>query len=145
MGSRITPSGADRNGARIIGGEPNFSGPGPQVMAAESLQGDRVINPRGEDLGEIQEIMLDVASGKIAYVVLSFGGVMGFGDKLFAIPWSALTLDADRRCFILDIDRERLKKAPGFDRHHWPSMADPGWSSEVHDYYNARPEGEGGS
>lgn len=139
MGSRITPSGADRNGAHIVGVKPNFSGPGPYVMAAETLQGDRVVNGRGEDLGEILDIMLDVPSGMIAYAVLSFGGMMGFGDKLFAIPWSALTLDADKRCFILDIERERLKKAPGFDRHHWPSMADPGWASEIHDYYNQKP------
>lgn len=126
-------------GARIIGGEPNFSGPGPQVMAADSLQGDRVVNTRGEVLGDILDIMIDVPSGRVAYVVLSFGGVMGIGDKLFAIPWSALTLDADRKCFVLDIELERLKRAPGFDRHHWPSMADPGWASQVHSFYEQRP------
>ncbi|HEY0846141.1 MAG TPA: PRC-barrel domain-containing protein [Noviherbaspirillum sp.] len=140
MGNRTAFS-AGRNGARIVGEKPNFSGPGPQVMAAETLQGDRVVNPQGEDLGEIRDIMIDVPSGKVAYVVLSFGGVMGFGDKLFAIPWSALTLDAGRRCFILDISRERLKHAPGFDRHHWPSMADPHWVAEVHDFYKPPDEG----
>jgi sporulation protein YlmC with PRC-barrel domain len=125
--------------ARIVGGQTNFSGPGPQVMAADTLQGTRVVNFHGENLGEIQDIMLDVPSGRIAYAVLSFGGIMGIGDKLFAIPWSALTLDADRECFMLDIDREQLKTAPGFDKDHWPSMADPAWAADVHSFYKRRP------
>lgn len=126
-------------GAQIVGGESNFSGPGPQVMAADTLQGDKVVNLQGEQLGEIQDIMLDVPSGRIAYAVLSFGGVLGIGDKLFAIPWSALTLDADRECFVLDIDREQLKNAPGFDKNHWPAMADPAWGSGIHSFYKRRP------
>ncbi len=126
-------------GARIVGGEPNFSGPGPQVMAASTLQGDAVVNPRGEHLGDIQDIMIDVTSGRIAYAVLAFGGVMGIGDKLFAIPWHALTLDADRECFVLDIDQARLKQAPGFDKDHWPSMADSSWAAQVHSFYDSRP------
>lgn len=130
---------AREGGARVIGGSPNFSGPGPEVMAAATLVGDRVVNTRGDDLGEVHDIMLDVPSGRIAYAVLSFGGMMGIGDKLFAIPWSALTLDADRRCFVLDIERERLEHAPGFDKHHWPSMADPGWATEVHAFYERPP------
>lgn len=127
-----------RGGARIIGGSPNFSGPGPQVMAADTLRGDSVFNTQGEKLGEIHDIMLDVPNGRIAYAVLAFGGVMGIGDKLFAIPWNALTLDADRRCFVLDIEKERLRNAPGFDKRHWPSMADPGWVGEVHSFYGSR-------
>jgi sporulation protein YlmC with PRC-barrel domain len=132
-------TGPTAGGARILGGGVNFSGPGPQVMAADTLQGNKVINLQGEQLGEIQDIMLDVPSGRIAYAVLSFGGVLGIGDKLFAIPWSALTLDADRDCFVLDIDKERLKHAPGFDKDHWPSMADPVWGTGVHSFYKRRP------
>ncbi|HYD94870.1 MAG TPA: PRC-barrel domain-containing protein [Noviherbaspirillum sp.] len=126
-------------GARIVGDSPNFSGPGPQVMAAATLQGETVLNPQGENLGEIQDIMIDVPSGRIAYAVLSFGGVLGLGNKLFAIPWSALTLDAQRECFILDIDRERLARAQGFDKSHWPSMPDPGWTDDQHSFYRRSP------
>ena len=104
-------------------------------MAASTLQGDAVLNPQGETLGEIQDIMIDVPSGHVAYAVLSFGGVLGLGNKLFAIPWDALTLDATRRCFILDIDRERLENAPGFDKNHWPSMTGPGWIADVEDFF----------
>jgi len=126
-------------GARVVGGQPNLSGPGPHVMAADTLEGDDVVNMQGENLGEIEDIMIDVPSGRVAYAVLSFGGVMGIGDKLFAIPWSALTLDADRECFVLDVDKDKLKNAPGFDKDHWPSMADRTWGEQVHTFYNMRP------
>ncbi len=121
-------------GARIVGGHKG-EGPGPEVMAADTLEGDSVVNPAGEELGEIKDIMIDVKSGRVAYAVLSKGGVLGIGDKLFAIPWSALTLDADRKCFILDVSKERMDKAPGFDKDHWPSMADLNWATQIHSYY----------
>ena len=121
----------------IIGGTPG-DGPGPEVLAADSIEGDSVVNSRGDKLGEITDIMIDVPSGRVAYAVLSSGGFLGIGDKLFAIPWTALTLDADNKQFLLDIDEERLKNAPGFDKDHWPSMADTSWATQVHDYYGQR-------
>lgn len=128
--------------ARVIGGgEPyrDNAGPGPYVMSAETLEGNQVVNADGEDLGEIEDIMLDVPNGRIAYAVLSFGGFLGMGDKLFAIPWGALTLDADNKCFVLNVAKERLQNAPGFDQEHWPSMADMTWAREIHSYYGLRP------
>lgn len=80
--------------------------------------------------------MIDVQSGQVAYAVLSSGGLLGLGDRLFAIPWSALRLDVERKCFLLSVDAERLKDAPGFDKDHWPSMADTRWASEVYAYYD---------
>jgi sporulation protein YlmC with PRC-barrel domain len=115
------------------------SGPGPEIMAADTLEGDEVKNPAGESLGKIEHIMLDVASGHIAYAVLSFGGFLGIGEKLFAIPWSALTLDTDEKCFRLSTDKERLSSAPGFDKDHWPSMADETWARSLHSYYGSQP------
>ena len=135
------PQGSQQQqGARIVQRQPDdHSGPGPDVMAAETLQGDDVINLQGEKLGSIEDIMLDVSSGKVAYAVLSFGGILGMGDKLFAIPWGALTLDADRKCFVLDVPKDRLQNAPGFDKDHWPAMADASWASQVYAYYNQPP------
>lgn len=126
-------------GARIVGGKDDASGPGPEVMAAETLEGDRVLNLRGEQLGTIEDIMIDVQRGTVAYAVMACGGFLGIGDKLFAIPWSALTLDADRKCFVLDADRERFESAPGFDKDHWPAMADDAWAEKVHDFYGVTP------
>jgi sporulation protein YlmC with PRC-barrel domain len=128
-------------GAAIIGGatRPGNEGPGPRVMTASTLEGDDIVNRQGDKLGELEEIMLDVTSGRIAYAVLSTGGFLGLGDKLFAIPWSALTMDPENKCFILDVDKERLKQAPGFDKDHWPTMADQTWARQIHSYYRAQP------
>jgi sporulation protein YlmC with PRC-barrel domain len=135
----MTHDGSGVRGARVVGGEGNTSGPGPEVMAADTLEGDRVVNRQGEELGDIHDIMIDVQRGRVAYAVMSRGGVLGVGDKLFAIPWHALTLDADRKCFVLDAPKERFDAAPGFDKDHWPSMADSGWAGQVHEFYGVRP------
>lgn len=133
-------------GAGIVGQTRDIpEGPGPEIMSADTLEGDKVINPAGEDLGNIEEIMIDVPSGRVAYAVLASGGMLGIGEKLFAIPWSALTLDVGRKCFLLDVDAERLKQAPGFDKDHWPSMADPTWANEVHAYYGQQRYWQPGS
>lgn len=110
-------------------------GPGPRLMGADTLIGNDVYNLQEEDLGDIKEIMLDVPNGKIAYAVLSFGSFLGMGEKLFAVPWSALKLDTENKRFTLNISKERLKEAPGFDKDDWPDFADTTWSSGIHSYY----------
>lgn len=115
------------------------SGPGPALMGANTLIGNEVYNLEEDHLGEIKEIMLDTATGYVAYAVLSFGGVFGVADKLFAVPWSALKLDTENKRFVLDASKERLKDAPGFDKDAWPSMADRSWGNAVHDYYGIQP------
>ncbi|MGQ0594195.1 MAG: PRC-barrel domain-containing protein [Gammaproteobacteria bacterium] len=140
VAARLTPVQATgQRGADIVDTEGDSSGPGPRIMAADTLEGNNVVNSEGETLGEIKHIMVDVPQGRVAYAVLSFGGFLGVGDKLFAIPWSALTLDADNHNFILDVPEQRLKDAPGFDKDHWPTMADERWASQVHSYYHSRP------
>lgn len=125
---------------KIVGKQHSeHGGPGPQVMAADTLTGNSVVNAAGEDLGAIKAIMLDVPSGRIAYAVLSFGGLLGFGEKLFAIPWQVLKLDTDNQRFILNVEQEHLRNAPGFDKDHWPSMADPAWAASIYSYYNVQP------
>ena len=110
-------------------------GPGPELMGSGTLMGNDVYNQQGEDLGDVKEFMIDMATGKISYAVLSFGGVLGMGDKLFAVPWSALTLDTFNKRFTLNVTEEALNDAPGFDKDHWPSMADPAWADGVHKFY----------
>src|SRR5580765_4225955 len=78
-------------------------GPGPQVMAADMLIGDNIRNGANEKLGEITDIMIDVPTGRVAYAVMSVGGVLGVGAKLFAIPWSALRLDTENKCFRMNV------------------------------------------
>lgn len=96
-------------------------------LSASTMIGDKVVNGSGEELGKIDEIMLDVQSGETGYAVLSFGGFMGMGDKLFAIPWHALQLDGANKQFILDVPKDRLQEAPGFDKDAWPDAAGGEW------------------
>lgn len=110
-------------------------GPGPALMGANTLLGNDVCNQDGEDLGEIKEFMIDMASGKVAYAVLSSGGLLGLGDKLFAVPWAALTLDTENKRFRLDVPKDVLQDAPGFDKNRWPAMSDRTWAAGVHKFY----------
>lgn len=116
-------------------------GPGPELMGASTLIGDHVRNKNDEDLGDIKEIMLDTRTGAVSYAVLSFGGFLGMGDKLFAVPWDALTLDPKNKGFTLDIERVRLQHAPGFDKSKWPDMSDPTWAKQVRAYFGSGGEG----
>ncbi|RLM53018.1 PRC-barrel domain containing protein, partial [Halobellus sp. Atlit-31R] len=119
------------------------TGPGPALMGAETLIGDSVVNAQEEDLGDIKEIMLDMQTGQVAYAVLAFGGFLGMGEKLFAVPWQALHLDTVNKRMVLNVDKERLKNAPGFDKGSWPDMSDMGWASGVHSFYGTDPQRSG--
>ena len=123
------------------------AGPGPALMGADTLIGDSVVNGQEDDLGDIKEIMIDMRSGQVAYAVLSFGGFLGMGEKLFAVPWQALHLDTINKRFVLDVDKDRLKTAPGFDPDNWPDMSDVGWSNQIHTFYGTDPAigGHGGT
>ena len=112
------------------------TGPGPALMGAHTLLGNDVCNKEGEDLGDIKELMIDMSSGNVAYAVLSFGGLLGLGDKLFAVPWAALKLDTEHKRFTLNVTKISLKDAPGFNKDRWPSMSDKKWASSVHKFYD---------
>lgn len=131
-------------GAHIVGkGSETAAGPGPEIMAASTLDGDKILSTDGEEVGKVKTIMLDVQTGRIAYVVMSSGGFLGIGDKLMAIPWNALTLDTTRKCLLLALSSERVKNAPGFDKDHWPAMADRTWATSLHQYYGREPYWQG--
>src|SRR5262245_24483822 len=94
------------------------------VWLATALLDDRVRDTAGEDLGRVEDFVVDPETGTIQYAVLSFGGWLGMGNKLFAIPWSALSISSSRDSIILEMDKETLRRAPAFDRDAWPNMAD---------------------
>jgi hypothetical protein len=105
-------------------------------MSASTITGDAVVNANGDKLGQIEELMIDLENGRVAYAVLSFGGFLGIGDKLFAIPFEALELDSENHRFVLDVAREKLEQAPGFDKSRWPDFADPRFGQQVYGYYD---------
>ena len=112
-----------------------------QTLSADKITHARVVTPQFESLGHIEDVMIHLESGDIAYFVLSFGGFLGtkVGDKRFAIPFDAFTVsrDNDEVVFILDVDKEYLRNAPGFDKNAYPDFADPAFESQHHQYYAA--------
>jgi sporulation protein YlmC with PRC-barrel domain len=109
------------------------------LQKASELTGKEVKNPQGEKLGKLEELTIDPYSGRILYGVLSFGGLLGIGDKLFAIPWPSLHLNPGTDHFVLSVTKDRLKLAEGFDKSAWPNMADQRWATQTHAYYGQEP------
>jgi sporulation protein YlmC with PRC-barrel domain len=109
------------------------------VVVKKSILGAKVINAAQEDLGKIEDLVIDARNSRVAYAILSFGGVLGMGDKHFAIPWEALSFDLSQKVAVLDIDKDRLKNAPGFDKDDWPDLASEKWGTEVYAYYQCKP------
>jgi hypothetical protein len=140
MNQSLHPNQATEDTADKLGPDPRH-GPGPHLMGSATLVRNDVCNTAGMSLGEIKDIMIDMRSGRVSYAVLSFGAFMGIGGKLFAVPWAALTLDTDKKRFVLDVDKAQLDGAPGFDKHHWPDMADPTWQAGIDRYYGVHADG----
>jgi PRC-barrel domain protein len=107
----------------------------PISVSVSTLASYRVRSHENEDLGTIEEIIIYPESGRVAYAVLCFGGTLGFGDRLFAVPWDLLRLDAADRVLILDWDCGKLDGAPAFDQDNWPDFADENWHCEIQNYY----------
>lgn len=110
-----------------------------RYQKATDMMGKVVKNASDENLGKIEDIVVDANSGRILYGVLSFGGFMGMGDKLFAIPWESLDLPDHAKSFVLNVSKERLKSAEGFDKRNWPNFADEAWATKTHKYYEQTP------
>lgn len=104
-----------------------------------SIIGMDVVNFKGDSLGNIKEVVIDPGTGRVAYAVVSFGGFLSMGEKLFAIPFSAFVYNVEKGEYVLDISKERLEAAPGFDADNWPTMADEKWNRDVYKYYERSP------
>ncbi|MFO7645950.1 MAG: PRC-barrel domain-containing protein [Desulfosarcina sp.] len=110
------------------------------VVSASKIIGEAVVNRQDENLGKIHELVIDAKEGRVAYAVLSFGGFLGMGNKLFAMPWSAFEFAQHENKLILNVDKEKLKAAPGFDQDaKWPDFADRDWGNSIYKYYGYDP------
>jgi sporulation protein YlmC with PRC-barrel domain len=111
-----------------------------QVSRASKIIDTEVKNYHGYALGEIADLVLDPENGHVVYAVISFGGVFGLGDKLFAVPWKALHCSTDGTHYVLDVDKTILEKATGFDKNHWPDSAST-WEQqreELNQFYHVQ-------
>jgi hypothetical protein len=115
-------------------------GPESKLMRETWPVGEEVYNNQGEKLGDIEALMLDVENSRVVYVVLSFGGFVSIANKLFAVPWDALTLELEtlETRFILDVEKQHLESAPGFDKDNWPDMSDGPYARRVQAYYKVK-------
>jgi hypothetical protein len=109
------------------------------VPAKKTLIGSEVVNAHNENLGTIEDLVIDAAAGRIAYAVLSFGGFLGMGDKYFAIPWNAFHFNLAEKRVVLNLDKKQLENAPGFDKNNWPNLADSTWGTSIYKHYGYAP------
>ena len=110
------------------------------VVPASKIIGETVVNRQNEKVGKIHELVIDARKNRVAYAVLSFGGFMGTGNKLFAMPWEAFEFSTTEHKLILNVDKEKLKAAPGFDQDaKWPDFADRTWGNSIYKYYGYDP------
>ena len=111
----------------------------PTILSASTLAGHRVRSCDNEDLGAIEELIIDGQSGRIAFAVLSFAGLAELGDKLFAVPWDVLRLNAGDCAVVLTADRNVIESAPTFHLDDWPDFGDVAWGAAIHSHYGLEP------
>jgi sporulation protein YlmC with PRC-barrel domain len=111
----------------------------PTALSASTITGDKVRNPDGDDLGHLEEIVIDLQGGRVSYAVLASGGFLGLGGKFFAVPWDLLTVDTEAKELVLDVSKETIQNAPGFDKDNWPDTNDRDWIVDVYKYYGREP------
>ena len=106
-----------------------------EMSNAKSLIDADIFDTSGERLGGVEDLVVDVHNGTVAFVVVSVGGMLGMGGKLYAVPWQAVRLQPDHRQFILDVTGDRWKNAPGFDKSSWPDMSSEEFRNQIYGYY----------
>ncbi len=110
------------------------------IVRASKIIGETVVNRQGENVGKIHELVIDAEKNRVAYVVLSFGGFLGMRTKLFVIPWDAFAFSATENKLILNVDKEKLKLAPGFEESdNWPDFSDTLWAESIYKFYDFAP------
>ena len=107
----------------------------PRLLSSTSITGTNVVNNLKQNVGDIKDVMINLQDGSIEYVVLSVGGFLGLGDKLFAVPLEAFQVDSTHENFVLDVNKERLENAPGFDKDNWPSTSDTQFRDRLYKHY----------
>ncbi len=111
----------------------------PNLLSMGTLGDNRVISPREESLGKIEDFIIDIEPGQVAYAILSFGRALSVGDRLFAVPWNAMDLNTDKHAFVLNVEKDVLMSAPGFERDSWPDMSSLDWGERIYAYYGQKP------
>ncbi len=108
------------------------------LISANRVEGTTVYAADGDRLGHVEEVMLDKATGKVAYALMSFGGLMGVGERYHPLPWSMLTYDVDKNGYVLPVTKAQFQGSHSLEAKDGVHN-DAGWRENVHDYYSATP------
>lgn len=109
-----------------------------RLIASNKVEGTAVYDRQGNRLGSVYNFMVDKRSGQVAYAVMSFGGFLGIGDSYHPLPWKTLNYDTDRGGFVVDLDKDRLQKAPSYRTSDNPAW-DRDYGRRIDDYYGVTP------
>lgn len=113
------------------------SGPDrPGFVKASAAIGTTVRDAAGNEAGRIEDIVFDASTGRVAFAIVSFGGVLGFDDRLFAVPWEAMSYASDRNAYVLQVRKETLQQVSSFDRKAWPDLGDLRWAEGIRKYWS---------
>ena len=110
-----------------------------QLISADKVEGTVVYNPAGDKVGSVSNIMIDKISGRVAYAVLSAGGILGIGKEAIALPWEVLTYNTDKGGYVVDVDHAKLEEAPQMVSGDLSQLENREFEKHIHDYYNIDP------
>jgi sporulation protein YlmC with PRC-barrel domain len=113
--------------------------PSGHLIAAKQVQGTAVFDTGLEKLGSIEDVMIDKATGRVAYAILSHGGFLGMGDRYYPLPWAKLSYNTEMGGYVVDIDRDVLEGAPSYTDAATASWADEAWGRGIYTYYGVHP------
>lgn len=125
----------------------NVSAMKPNLRASQVI-GMAIHNPQGDNVGSVTDVVIHAESGKVRYVAVTYGGFLGIGDKLFAVPYDAFKFkvdpnSTDKHVLVLDVTQKQMEGAQGFDQNHWPDFADRRFTDELDQRYRVKRDANG--
>ena len=109
------------------------------LIASEKVEGTNVYNTAGDTLGAIHDLMIDKATGKVAYALMAFGGFLGIGNRYHPLPWSLLKYDTKLAGYVVNLDKRQLEGGPAYDVGTEPAWGARSYEGKIHDYYGVGP------
>ena len=109
------------------------------LISADKVEGTTIYDRQGSNIGTVKNVMINKLTGKVAYVVVQYGGVMGFGSDFYPMPWNVLTYDTGKGGYVVDMSKEQLQNAPRYSASSQPDWQSRGYHDELHRHYGVQP------
>lgn len=108
------------------------------LLRVSEIKGKKLMADDGRDLGRVEEIVYDAGTGRVAFAVVTFGGLAGMGEDKVVVPWTALDVNRDGRLVAVGLDKEKVRSAPRLTSRDWAELRDPAFTSRVYSHYGKR-------